>query len=116
MEDFVVPGDTLGSIEEMEAGNNTFDDGSKIRASTIGIANIDKKNKIAQVENGKQLAIPKKGDIVIGTVAAVLSSMIAVAINYINGKPNSTGLECICQNMDRRKIMVQYMQQLTSLN
>ena len=45
MEDFVVPGDTLGSIEEMEAGNNTFDDGTKIRACTIGIANIDKKNK-----------------------------------------------------------------------
>lgn len=105
MEDFVVPGDTLGSIEEMEAGANTFDDGSKIRAATIGIANIDKKNKIAQVENGKQIAIPKKGDIVIGTVAAVLSSMIAVAIRYINGKPNSSGVECICQNMDRRRII-----------
>ena len=105
MEDFVVPGDTLGSIEEMEAGNNTFDDGTNIRACTIGIANIDKKNKIAQVENGKQIGIPKKGDIVIGTVAAVLSSMIAVAIHYINGKPNSSGVECICQNMDRRRII-----------
>jgi exosome complex component CSL4 len=105
MDDFVLPGDTLGFIEEMEAGANTFDDGNMIRASVAGIANIDKKNKIAQVESGKQLSIPKKGDIVIGSVAAVLSSMIAVSIQYINGKPNSSGVECICQNPDRRRII-----------
>lgn len=105
MDDFVLPGETLGFIEEIEAGNNTFDDGNMIRASTAGIANVDKKNKIAQVENGKQLSIPKKGDIVIGTVAAVLSSMIAVSIQYINGKPNSSGVECICQNADKRRII-----------
>ncbi len=105
MDDFVLPGETLGFIEEMEAGKNTFDDGNMIRSSAAGIANVDKKNKIAQVENGKQLSIPKKGDIVIGTVAAVLSSMIAVSIQYINGKPNSSGVECICQNPDRRRII-----------
>jgi exosome complex component CSL4 len=105
MDDFVLPGETLGFIEEMEAGKNTFDDGNMIRSSAAGIANVDKKNKIAQVENGKQISIPKKGDIVIGTVAAVLSSMIAVSIQYINGKPNSSGVECICQNMDRRRII-----------
>lgn len=105
MDEFVMPGDRLGFIEEMEAGSNTFDDGNMIRASTIGIANIDKKNKIAEVQNGKQISIPKKGDIVIGSVSAVLSSMIAVSIQYINGKPNSSGVECICQNPDRRRII-----------
>jgi exosome complex component CSL4 len=105
MDDFVLPGETLGFIEEMEAGANTFDDGNMIRSSTAGIANVDKKNKIAQVESGKQLSIPKKGDIVIGTVAAVLPSMIAVSIQYINGKPNSAGVECICQNAEKRRIV-----------
>jgi exosome complex component CSL4 len=66
---------------------------------------VDKKNRIVQVQNGKQLSIPKKGDIVIGSVSAVLSSMIAVAIQYLNGKPNSSGVECICQNADRRRII-----------
>jgi exosome complex component CSL4 len=105
MDDFVMPGDKLGFIEEMEAGANTFDDGDTIRSSTVGIANVDKKNKTVQVQNGKQISIPKKGDIVIGSVSAVLSSMIAVAIQYLNGKPNSSGVECICQNPDRRRII-----------
>jgi len=105
MEDFVLPGDRLGFIEEITAGNNTFDDGDMIRASTAGIAIIDKKGKVAEVDNGKQLSVPKKGDIVIGTVAAVMSSMIAVAIHYINGKPNSLGIECICQNPDKRRTL-----------
>jgi exosome complex component CSL4 len=105
MDDFVMPGDKLGFIEEMEAGSNTFDDGDTIRSSTVGIANVDKKNRIVQVQNGKQISIPKKGDIVIGSVSAVLSSMIAVAIQYLNGKPNSSGVECICQNANRRRII-----------
>lgn len=100
-----MPGDRIGSIEEMEAGSNTFDDGDMIRASTVGTVDIDKKNRIAQVLNGKQLSIPKKGDIVIGSVSAVLSAMIAVSIQYINGKPNYSGVECICQNYDRKRVI-----------
>jgi exosome complex component CSL4 len=105
MEDFVMPGDRIGSIEEMGAGDNTFDDGDTIRSATIGVLDVDKKNRVAKVRNGKQLSIPKKGDIVIGTVSAVLSAMIAVAIQYINGKPNFSGVECICQNPDRRRVI-----------
>lgn len=105
MSDFVLPGDKLGFIEEISSGNNTFDDGDTIRASTVGILSIDKKAKIAQVENGKQLSIPKRGDIIIGSVSAVLSSMIAVVIHYINGKPNYSGVECICQNPDKRRVL-----------
>lgn len=100
-----MPGDKLGFIEEIEAGPNTFDDGDTIRSSTVGILNIDKKDRIAQVQNGKQLSIPKKGDIVIGVVTMMLPSMIAVAIHYINGKPNSSGVECICQNYDKKRIL-----------
>ncbi len=105
MSEFVMPGDRLGFIEEMEGGSNTFDDGDTIRSATVGIVNVDKKNRIVEVQNGKQISIPKKGDIVIGTVSAVLSSMIAVAIQYLNGKPNSSGVECICQNPDRRRVI-----------
>ncbi len=105
MSDFVMPGEKLGFIEEIEGGSNTFDDGDTIRASSAGIAEVDKKTKIVQVRNGRQLSIPTKGDIVIGTVAMMLPSMIAVAIHYLNGKPNSSGVECICQNPDRKRII-----------
>ncbi len=105
MSDFVMPGEKLGFIEEIEGGSNTFDDGDTIRASSAGIAEVDKKSKIVRVRNGRQLSIPTKGDIVIGTVAMMLPSMIAVAIHYLNGKPNSSGVECICQNPDRKRII-----------
>ena len=48
------------------------------------------------------LSIPKVGDIIIGTVAAVMSSMIAVSIDYINGKPTTSKVECICGTRNLR--------------
>ena len=42
----------------------------------------------------------------IGTVAAVMSSMIAVSIEYINGNPTTSKVECVCatRNIRRRNI------------
>ena len=57
MTDFVMPGDKLGFIEEIEGGSNTFDDGDTIRASAAGISDVDKKAKTVQVRNGKQIYI-----------------------------------------------------------
>ncbi len=95
-ENATFPGDKIASIEEYEAGYNTFDDGDMVRAATIGQKDIDKTTRVASVKHPKTLSIPKDGDIVIGTVAAVMSSMIAVSIDYINGKPTTSKVECIC--------------------
>ena len=37
----VFPGDKIASIEEYEAGHNTFDDGDMVRSSTMGEKNMD---------------------------------------------------------------------------
>jgi len=95
-ENATFPGDKIASIEEYEAGHNTFDDGDMVRAATIGQKDIDKTTRVASVNHPKMLSIPKDGDIIIGTVAAVMSSMIAVSIDYINGKPTTSKVECIC--------------------
>ena len=95
-ENAVFPGDKIASIEEYEAGYNTFDDGDMVRAATVGQKDLDKTTRIASIKHPKLLSIPKDGDIVIGTVAAVMSSMIAVSIDYINGKPTTSKVECIC--------------------
>ena len=96
------PGEKLASIEEYEAGHNTFDDGDMVRAATIGKKDIDKTTRVASVNHPKMLSIPKDGDIVIGTVAAVMASMIAVSIDYINGKPTTSKVECICGTRNLR--------------
>lgn len=97
------PGEKIASIEEYEAGYNTFDDGDMVRAATVGIKNIDKTNRIANINHPKILSVPKVGDIIIGTVAAVMSSMIAVSIDYINGKSTVSKVECVCSTRNIRK-------------
>jgi exosome complex component CSL4 len=102
-ESITFPGDRIASIEEYEAGQNAFDDGNDVRASVVGKVDIDKKERIAHVKHSSVISIPKVDDIVIGAVTAVLGSMIAVSIDYINGKPQSSNVECICATRNLRK-------------
>ncbi len=99
----IFPGDKIAIIEEYESGKNTFDDGHNVRSAVIGTTEMDKKNRIVQVRNSKLLSVPQINDIVIGTVAAVMSSMIAVSIDYINNKPTKSHVECICPTRNLRK-------------
>ncbi len=101
-ENATFPGDEIASIEEYEAGHNTFDDGDMVRAATVGQKDLDKTTRVASIKHPKLLSIPKDGDIIIGTVAAVMSSMIAVSIDYINGKPTTSKVECICSTRNIR--------------
>jgi len=97
------PGDKIASIEEYEAGKNAFDDGDVVRSATTGTVQIDKKMRLVNVNHGKSPVFPQLSDIVIGVVTAVLSSMIAVAIQYINGKKTNSGIECVCSTRNIRK-------------
>ena len=99
----IFPGDKIASIEEFEAGDNTFDDGDMVRAATVGQKDIDKTTRIASIKHPKILSIPKTGDIIIGTVVAVMSSMIAVSIDYINNKSTTSKVECVCSTRNIRR-------------
>jgi len=103
MSNSVLPGDKIAVIEEYEAGNNACDDGHIVRATVIGESEIDQKERIVNVKNQNTTSIPEKGDIIIGTVEAVMGSMIAVMINYINSKPVKAQVECICATRSIRK-------------
>ena len=111
----ILPGDKIASIEEFEAGNNAFDDGDMVRSTVIGRMELDKMSRVANIEKEKTIAVPKPGDIVIGTVAAVMSSMIAITIKYINGVPTSAGLECICSTRNIRRKNVALVNDIVSL-
>ena len=101
-ENAIFPGDQIAFIEEYEAGNNAFDDGETVRAATVGKKEIDKTSRTINVKHPKLLSIPRVGDTIVGTVAAVMSSMIAVSIHYINGKPTTSKVECICGTRNLR--------------
>ena len=55
-ENAIFPGDKIASIEEYEAGYNTFDDGDMVRAATIGQKDIDKSTRIANIKHPKTLS------------------------------------------------------------
>jgi exosome complex component CSL4 len=101
-ENAIFPGDKIASIEEYEAGHNTFDDGDMVRAATIGEKDMNKTTRTVSIKHPKLLSIPKVGDVIIGTVAAVMSSMIAVSIDYINGEPTTSKVECVCGTRNLR--------------
>ncbi len=114
-ESIAFPGDKIASIEEFEAGANTFDDGDMVRASTVGEKNLDKTTRIISIKHPKMLSIPNVGDIIIGTVAAAMSSMIAVTIDYINGKPTTSKVECVCSIRNLRKKNVALLNDIVTL-
>ncbi len=101
-ENSTFPGDKIASIEEYEAGHNTFDDGDMVRAATVGEIDMNKTSRVVNVNHPKLLSIPKVGDVIVGSVAAVMSSMIAVSIDYINGKPTTSKVECVCGTRNLR--------------
>lgn len=109
------PGDKIASIEEYEAGYNTFDDGDMVRASTVGEKILDKTTRIARIKHPKMLSIPQVGDTVIGTVAAVMSSMIAVSIDYINEKPTTSKVECVCSTRNIRRKNIALVKDIVTL-
>jgi len=114
-ENKTIPGDKIGIIEEFESGKNTFEDGHNVRATVIGTVEIDKKSRIAQIQNIRTSAIPEVDDIVIGTVAAVMSSMIAVSINYVNNIRTKSNVECICQTRHFRKKNIALVNDIVAL-
>ncbi len=101
-----IPGDVIASIEEYESGRNTFDDGDKIRSAVVGTPITDIKSRVASIKRLKDMPIPGIGDVVVGTVAAVMGQRFAVAIRFINGKAVTSGVECSCSTRDIRKKLV----------
>lgn len=99
----ILPGDVVSLIEEYEAGENTFDDGNVVRAAAVGQKSMDKATRVASIRHPKMLSVPKEGDIVTGAVAAVMASMMAISVDYINGSPTVSQVECICSTRNIRR-------------
>ncbi len=81
--DVVVPGDMLCVIEEMLPGYGTYEIDGVVYAATPGTVALDLKKRSISIlaHNGKmKLALPVKGDIIIGEVITVYDQNAEVAI------------------------------------
>ncbi len=87
--DIVVPGDPLCVIEELSPSYGTYENDGIVYAATFGTCKIDLKERVIQVVNpdGKsQLALPVRGDILMGQVTIAFDQRAEVSIVKRNGE------------------------------
>lgn len=92
----ILPGDRVASIEEFEGGKNTYlaPEGT-IRSAAVGIKVYDLKRRIVKIDQKNSPMLPKVGDIVVGYVDMLFSSMVSIKMLYINDKKFSAGYSAI---------------------
>ncbi|MGI0024059.1 MAG: hypothetical protein ACREA4_02810, partial [Nitrososphaera sp.] len=92
----MLPGDQVASIEEFEGGKNTYisPDGA-IRSAAVGTKVYDLKRRIVKIEQKNSPMLPKVGDIVVGNVDMIFSSMVSVKMLYLNDKKFGAGYSAI---------------------
>jgi len=87
--DIVVPGDQLCVIEEMSPSFGTYEKDGVVFATTAGGVSIDLKARSISVlgpDGSNKLALPVKGDIMIGQVTHAYESRAEVSLVKRNGK------------------------------
>ena len=92
----MLPGEHVSSIEEFEGGKNTYlaSDGT-VRSASVGTRVYDLKRRIVKIEQKNSPMLPKVGDIIVGYVEMLFSSMVSTKVLYINGKWSESGFAAI---------------------
>src|SRR4051812_1120033 len=88
----MLPGEHVASIEEFEGGKNTYlaSDGI-IRSTAVGTKVYDLKRRIVKIDQKNSPMLPKIGDIIVGYVEMLFSSMVSIKVLYINDKKSEAG-------------------------
>lgn len=85
----VYPGDSVGVAEEFTPGPGTFEEGGEVLAATIGYLTLDTGSFEARVERfTPRPAVVQVGDVVIGVVRLIKSSMCAIDVARIADQPD----------------------------
>ena len=92
----MLPGEHIASIEEFEGGKNTYlsSDGT-VRSSVVGIKVYDFKRRIVKIDQKNSPMLPKVGDLIVGYIEMLFSSMVSIKILYINDKRSEAGFSAI---------------------
>ena len=92
----MLPGEHVASIEEFEGGKGTYlaADGS-VRSAAVGVKIYDLKRRVVKVEQRNSPMLPKVGDVIVGYIEMLFSSMISVKVLYINDKKSAAGFSSI---------------------
>lgn len=81
-EEFAVPGDELGVIEEYMPVRNVYELNGVVRAKTVGLAKLDAVRHEAEVAEARRPPLPRNGDVVHAVVAVVRDAIVYADIFY----------------------------------
>ena len=85
----VYPGESVGVAEEFVPGPGTYEENGEVIAARMGHLTLDTSNFEARVETLlSQPAVVEPGDVVIGTVQMVRSSMAIIEVRRIADQPH----------------------------
>src|SRR5881409_2545371 len=86
----MLPGEHVASIEEFEGGKNTYlASDVTVRSASVGTRVYDLKRRIVKIEQKNSPMLPKVGDIIVGYVEMLFSSMVSTKVLYITASgPN----------------------------
>ncbi len=104
--DMVVPGDQLCVIAELMPGFGTYDKEGIVYAATTGSVEMDLNERSISIRSGSRLALPIKGDVMVGEVIVVYDQRAEVSLVKRNGENILSGLlgEIHISNVTRRYI------------
>lgn len=91
----ILPGEQVASIEEFEAGKNTYTHNGSVRSTALGVKIYDFKRRIVKIDQKNSPMLPKIGDILIGYIEMLFGNMFSVRILYINDKKSDAGFSAI---------------------
>lgn len=106
-ERMVLPGEALAIVEEFEPGAGTYSTGESVRASALGVAEFDlKQRKVIVKSPVKKQPLPSKGGSVEGIVETAQPNVVNVRITSINGQSsnaNFSGMLTVKQDTHQRR-------------
>ena len=91
----ILPGEQVASIEEFEAGKNTYIHSGSVRSTALGVKVYDFKRRIVKIDQKNSPMLPKIGDIIIGYIEMLFGNMFSVRILYVNDKKSDAGFSAI---------------------
>jgi len=88
-DDYVIPGDAVGVVEELQPGVGTFERDGIIYAKEFGVLSLDEDEMEARVKNSNPPIEIQVNDVVYGVVSDIKSAMVIIRIHKIvdNDRP-----------------------------
>lgn len=113
-DEIVVPGDKVGTVEEVIPGRGTFEDNGTVYAKGLGKFNLDMEEMKASVRTIKTPATIKKRDIIIAVVKDIRNSMVVARAVHIVGNNRSIAGETIA-SLHVSKVSRDYVQDIRQM-